>query len=284
MLRQKCPRSCPYRCLHLSNAMTAIKKNYRRCLTKVCLWMSERLLTRTNMAHQMSPYSTTSSYALKTNMTSKHDRRSRSSTRTMRFLQNTVFTQVMTVRVCASCSNWLDPIPTRKPPYTRNLSSCSRAQASHWTTEMKISPLRLARGQCCMKRKVLQKTVEQRPGKHHQSVLKGGIPLPRCTMSRLRLGDSQNEGPYLAPQSHTCSLKNRLLTGDLRQNKVHRDLHAGLHIPAMITLRRLKDPWKDLGWVDMKNNIRVHEEATKAKLWPKTNTISTTRPRNRRAY
>jgi hypothetical protein len=247
MLRQKCPRSCSYRCLHLSNAMTAIKKNYRRCLTKVCLWVSERLLTRTNMAHQMSPYSTTSSYALKTNMTSKHDRRRQSSTRTMRFSQNTAFTQVMTVRVCASCSNWLDPIPTRKPRYMRNLSSCSHAQASHWTTEMKTSPLRPARDQYCMKRKVLQKTAEQRPGKHHQSELRGGIPLPRCMMSRPRLSDSQSEDPYLAPQSHTCSLKNRPLTRDLRQNGVHRDLHTGRHIPAMITLHRIKDPWKDLG-------------------------------------
>src|ERR1700733_8444476 len=34
----------------------------------------------------------------------------------------------------------------------------------------------------------------------------------------------------------------------------------------------------------MKSNIRVHEETTRAKLWPKTNTISTMRPRNRRAY
>jgi hypothetical protein len=199
------------------------------------------------MAHQMSPYSITSSYALKINMTSKHDRRRRSSTRTMRFSQNTVFTQVMTVRVCASCSNWLDPIPTRKPPYTKSLSSCSRAQASHWTTEMKMSPLRPARDQCCMKRKVLQKTVEQRPGKHHQSELRGGIPLPRCTMSRLRLSDSQNEDPYLAPQSHTYSLKNHPLTGDSRQNGVHRGLHAGCHIPAKITLHRIRNLWKDLG-------------------------------------
>src|SRR5277367_5518138 len=34
----------------------------------------------------------------------------------------------------------------------------------------------------------------------------------------------------------------------------------------------------------MKSNIRVHEETTRAKLWPKTNTISTARPRNRQAY
>ena len=195
----------------------------------------------------MSPYSTTSSYALKTNLSSKHGRRRRSSTRTMRFSQNTVFTQVMTVRVCASCSNWLDLIPTRKPPYTRNLSSCSHAQASHWTTEMKTPPLRPARAQCCMKRKILQKTAEQRPGKHYQSELSGGIPLPRCTMSRPRLSDSQNEDPYPAAQAHTCGLKNRPLTGGLRQNGVHRDLHPGRHIPVMITLRRIKNPWKDLG-------------------------------------
>src|SRR3954471_15416688 len=34
----------------------------------------------------------------------------------------------------------------------------------------------------------------------------------------------------------------------------------------------------------MKSNIRMHEETTRAKLWPKTNTISTAEPRNRRAY
>jgi hypothetical protein len=194
----------------------------------------------------MSPYSTTSSYALKTNMTSKHGRRRPSSTRTMRFSQNMAFTQVMTVRVCASCSNWLGPIPTRKPLCTKSLSSCSHAQALHWTTEMKISPLRPARDQYYMKRKAPQKTVEQRPGKHYQSELGGGIPLPRCTMSQSRLNDSQNEDPYLAPQSHTYILKNRPLTGDLRQNGLYRDLHTGRHIPAMITLHRIKDPWKDL--------------------------------------
>ena len=247
MPRQTRPRSRPYRCLHLSNAMTATKKNYRRCLTKVCLWMSERLLTRTNMAHQMSPYSTTSSYALKTNMSSKHGRRRRSSTRTMPFSQNTVFTQVMTVRVCASCSNWLDPIPILKPPYTKSLSSCSHAQASHWTMGMKMSPLRPARVQCCVKCKVLQKMVEQRPGKHYQSELGEGIRLPRCTMSRPRSSDSQNGGPYLAPQSHTYRLKNRPSKRDLRPNGLHRGLHTGCHIPAMITLHRIKNPWKNLG-------------------------------------
>src|SRR5271156_1747868 len=34
----------------------------------------------------------------------------------------------------------------------------------------------------------------------------------------------------------------------------------------------------------MKSNIRVHEETTRAKLWPKTNTISPAEPRKRRAY
>jgi hypothetical protein len=199
------------------------------------------------MAHQMSPCSTTSSYALKTNMSSKHGRRRRSSTRTIPFLQNTVFTQVMTVRVCASCSNWLDPIPIRMPPYTKSLSSCSHAQASHWTTGMKTSPLRPARVQCCVKCKVLQKVVEQRPGKHHQSELREGIRSPRCTMSRPRSGDSQNGDPYLAPQSHTYKLKNRPSKRDLRPNGLHQNLHRGCHIPAMIILHRIKNPWKDLG-------------------------------------
>jgi len=199
------------------------------------------------MAHQMSPYSTTSSYALKTNLSSKHGRRRRSSTRMMPFSQNMVFTQVMTVRVCASCSNWLDPIPTQKPPYTKSLSSCSHAQASHWTTGMKTSPLRLARAQYCAKCKVLQKMMGQRPGKHHQSELREGIRLPRCTMSRPRSSDSRNGDPYLAPQSHTYMLKNRPLKRDLHLNGLHRGLHTGGQIPAMIILHRIKNPWKDLG-------------------------------------
>jgi hypothetical protein len=195
----------------------------------------------------MSPYSTTSSYALKTNMSSKHGQKRRSSTRTMRFSQSTVCTQVMIVHVCASCSNWLDLIPIRKPLYTKSLSSCSHEQASHWTTGMKTSPLRPARVQCCVKRKALQKTVEQRPGKHHQSELREGIRLPRCTMLRPRSSDSQNGDPYLAHQCHTYRLKNRPSTRDLRPNELHRDLHTGCHIPAMITLHRIKNPWKDLG-------------------------------------
>lgn len=92
-----------------------------------------------------------------------------------------------------------------------------------------------------------EKREERWPWKHHQAGQRDVTRSRRCTMSQRRLSGSPDEELCPAHPPHTLKGRSRPSMEDMLHGGLHRDLHAENPIQVKIILRRIQDPWKDVG-------------------------------------